>query len=64
MPPTRIQYGMRSAIVDVFAVGAMKDHYSEKSLISGPCDHDIQLVVINNINPVVINYSCRKKLIK
>jgi hypothetical protein len=30
-------------------------------VVSGLSDYDAQLIVINNVKPVVINYNCRKQ---
>jgi hypothetical protein len=59
--PTKIQNGLNTTIDNVFINSARKDHYSIEPVISGLSDHDAQLIVINKVKPVVINYNCRKQ---
>jgi hypothetical protein len=53
--------GQAPPLIMFFIVGTMMDHYSLKPVINGLSNHDAQLIVINNVKPVVINYNCRKQ---
>jgi hypothetical protein len=41
-----------------FIDNTRKDHYSIKPVINEMSDHDAQLIVINNMKPVVIEDGC------
>jgi hypothetical protein len=59
--PTRIQNGSSTAIDNDFIDSTRKDHYSVKPVINGLPHHDAQIIVINNVKPIVSNYNCRKQ---
>jgi hypothetical protein len=59
--PTRIQNGSSTTIDNVFIDTTRKDRYSIKSMKNGLSNHDAQLIVINNVKPVVINCNCKKQ---
>jgi hypothetical protein len=59
--PSRIQNGFKTATDKVFVDSTRKDCYSIKPVINGLFDHDAELIVINNIEPVFSNYNCRKQ---
>jgi hypothetical protein len=50
--PTRIQNSSSSAIDNIFIDCSRLEHISIKPVINGLSDHDPQLLVIKNINPI------------
>jgi hypothetical protein len=50
--PTRIQNSSNSAIDNIFIDSSRLVHISIKSVVTGLSDHDAQLLVIKNINPI------------
>jgi hypothetical protein len=50
--PTRIQNSSNSAIDNIFIDSSRLEHISIKPEINGLSEHDVQLLVIKNINPI------------